>query len=653
MTPNATRLMTDMQEKAMIDGIAAYVFAEFTKAIGARAAITRRMMHAIYANNLTYAPEACPRTEVDIYQGLIHSKANTVESWLKSVMLSAVNQLWDVQATAVPELPEAMNKAVYSMLLQAVQQAGGQVAESDMKGLEQALHELAQKHVKAVADDKVAKMKTYIADMMDDAEFPVVLAQFLVNVAHTTHGVLVGPEFGLKSVLIHDESADNGVRTAMRMVPQFRSADPLTVYWTADCTTPRDGTAIIEDSLVKVNTLLDAVENKIPGYIADTINEITSHSWQYNASLTPVDQHLTQVRKDEGLGMLVEGTKRILHYRGLVPGRLLKPYMESRPNFKEARMYECEVQVVDGRTVFLLTDVNQTLNRCYYITSMYNKGPTMVGNGLPDVLRTTERTCNAALRAMVKNMPFAAAPIAEADVTRFVDPEDINNFKLVPGKTYKVESDPLGGGQRAINAMEIPSNADQFLAVYNGFVGEADRVCGIPSYVTGTLDIASMARTASGLSILMRAATVVLQNVVANIDERVFTPMIRACYNWLMLNHPDRSIKADAAVLARGASGVLNRELGQARLQELLQLIAPFAQAQLLPPQVVLGLLREIISNTGYDADSLIPNDATAKAIQFSNALAQANSVPDAAASGMMIPPSAGANTPVGTPAIK
>src|SRR5574343_1214987 len=537
-----------------------------------------------------------------------------------------------------------MSKAIYAMLVECVQRAGQGLPPGDLDKLKDALDQLARKHIKEVADEKVQRIKLSIADLMEDAQFHTALSGFLVDYAHNTHAVLCGPEFALKDVLKYDDTAPGCVITTKRMEASFRSVDPLTFYWTSDSVDPGTGTGVIEDALIRVNDLLDAVENEVPGYIAEAIDRITQQSWRYNHALTPTDSHLAQIRKDEALYLGVEGTKRRIMYRGLLPGRLLKAHKQNDPNFKEARMYECEVWVIEGTTVYLRTDVNPMVNRPYYTASLYNRGKTMVGNGIPDVLYTTERMCNAAMRAMAKNMPYAADPFAEVDINRMVDPEDITNFTLRPGKTYKVEADPLGGGQRAIAVAEIPSNVDKFLAVYNSCTQEADRVCGIPAYVAGTLDIASMARTMGGLSILMRAATVVLQNGVTNLDDRGFTRMIRTCYNWLMLYHPDTSIKADAAVQARGASGVLNRELSQAKLQELLQLLAPFAQGQLIPPEVVLQLVREIIEGSGYDASKLIPPNAASSALQFANALAAANPPTDGTgAPTMPVPPSAGA----------
>lgn len=630
-----------------VDVIASYVHAQLTRAIVARRAITERMGWAIYANNLSYAPGLCPEGEVSIYQGLIAAKSSVVESWLKSVLLSAVQQLWTLQPTAIPELPEALSNAVYAMLQQEA--ASGGIPPEKLPELKGALESLALKHASEVAGEKVEVMIKYIQDMMDDANFLSAFSACITDFAKSTHMVLAGPELVAKQVLQHSAEAPNGVEIATKMVMSFRRVDPLTFYWSSDATSPADASYLIEDCAVQSNDLLDAIDAQMPGFIEAAVWKVTAEHWSYNGTLTPTDQHLAMVRKGELETVYADGNKRCLKYRGLFPGHKLEAYREG---IDKRRHYECEVWIVDGTTVRLLFDVDRMTNRNYYVASMYNKGSTMVGNGVCDVLRTTERVCNAALRAIAKNMPYAAAPFGEVDKSRLANPADQVEFALRPEKLYEIEPDPFGGGQPAIRLSEIPSNTERFMAVYQGFAQEADRVSGIPAYVSGTLDIASMARTASGLAILMKSATVVLQNGVANLDENLFSKLVTNCYNWMMLYHPDKSMKADASVKSRGTSGVLNRELGQARLQELLQLLAPFSQAGMLPPEVIMQLLREIVANTGYDADKIIPPDATAKALQFSNAIAQANA-PQAPTGFSPSPTTASPGMNAGTPALR
>lgn len=627
MTPQDPRdaAVAEYIPEVAIDAIASHVHEQFTRAIMVRRPITERMQRAIYARNLSYMPGECPEGEVNVYSGLVSAKATVVESWLKGVLLSAVPQLWTLEPTERPELPQAVNDAIYARLLQALQQSG--LSPDEVEVAREAMEKMARKHVADIASENTEHIVTYIKDMLDDGGFIAELSEALSDLAHNTHMVMAGPTLVAKPTIVHDDAPDSisGVKVVTKMTLAFRRVDPLTFYWSNDSTNPQDGAFVIEDASVCMNELLDAVESKVPGFIPEAVWKITDQNWAYNHSMTPTDQYLEHVRKGHAMVGHSDNRRRCVKYSGLIPGNKLEHYMDG---IDKRRHYECEVWIIDGTTVRLMFNQNPMTNRNFYTASLYSKAGAMVGMGVCDVVHDSQRMCNAAMRATAKNMPFAAAPWGEFDSSRLANANDRANFVLRPEKLYEVEPDPFGGGRPVITLNTIPSNAAEFNGIYQSYSQEADRISGIPAYISGQIDIASMARTATGLSILMKSATVVLQNGVMNIDSRLFAKLISACYMWVMLYHPDPAIKADARVRARGASGVLNREMSQAKLYDLLQLLAPYAGSGLLPPTVILTLLREIVEGSGYDPDKIIPPDAAAQALEFANALAAARAPP-------------------------
>jgi hypothetical protein len=82
--------------------------------------------------------------------------------------------------------------------------------------------------------------------------------------------------------------------------------------------------------------------------------------------------------------------------------------------------------------------------------------------------------------------------------------------------------------------------------------------------------------------------------------------LVRGFYSYNMLTHPDDGIKADAQIIASGATGLLQRELSQARLVEILQLLAPFIPVWDTMPDGLKVLLREVLKQTGLPVDQII-----------------------------------------------
>ena len=70
----------------------------------------------------------------------------------------------------------------------------------------------------------------------------------------------------------------------------------------------------------------------------------------------------------------------------------------------------------------------------------------------------------------------------------------------------------------------------------------ADDHSGIPSYVTGDLNVQGAGRTASGLSMLMGSAGKGIRQVVMHIDN-VIKPVIHRIFLYNMRYNEDESIK--------------------------------------------------------------------------------------------------------------
>jgi hypothetical protein len=72
--------------------------------------------------------------------------------------------------------------------------------------------------------------------------------------------------------------------------------------------------------------------------------------------------------------------------------------------------------------------------------------------------------------------------------------------------------------------------------------------------------------TASGMSMLMGAANIMIKDLVSSWDEGVTRSFITGMYRWNMQFHPDSAIKGDFDVKARGSSSLVAREV---RAQQL------------------------------------------------------------------------------------
>ena len=319
---------------------------------------------------------------------------------------------------------------------------------------------------------------------------------------------------------------------------------------------------------------------------------------------------------------------RCIRFFGRVPNRLLRDVMPNAEKLDIRRSSEVEVWLVNSTVVRCMLNVLPKSVRPFFSTSFYTPDNAVVGEGICDVLRHCERAANAALRNMMKNLPFAAAPLIEVARERMLDPKDAAGLEIKAGATYDVTTSGFGDDQPLFRFSIVPVNIEAMDTILTRFEARADELSGIPQHVSGSIDVASMARTASGLAMIMRAATQTLQNVVSNLDTFIIEPIITVLYDMVMLYDPDVRTKGDSSVVAQGVAGILNREYGQAQLREMLNVCAPYAQAGLVPPTLLVTLIRAILAEAGYDADALVPMDTSARALEWQSVLQKSSGAP-------------------------
>jgi hypothetical protein len=217
-------------------------------------------------------------------------------------------------------------------------------------------------------------------------------------------------------------------------------------------------------------------------------------------------------------------------------------------------------------------------------------------------------------------MGYASGPIGEAVSERVSETEDPTDIR--PYRIMLVGPDMTGTGAPAYKFHNVDSIANDLKGVIEYYMKLADDLSGIPAYVLGNPQVAGAGRTMGGLSMLMGNAAKGIKNVQLNIDRDVITGIVSGFFMYNMLTSKDDGLKADAKVIARGATGLLQRELAQTRTVEILQLLTPFVQKGpngepgAIPEEGISILLREVLKPTGLPIDDIIPDPKSAQNAQ-------------------------------------
>ena len=177
--------------------------------------------------------------------------------------------------------------------------------------------------------------------------------------------------------------------------------------------------------------------------------------------------------------------------------------------------------------------------------------------------------------------------------------------------------------------------------MFDKFRQLADEQTGIPSYSHGMTGVQSMTRTASGMSMLLGAASLNIKTVVKNLDDFLLRPLGQSYFQWNMqFFEGDLDTQGDLEIKAMGTNSLMQKEVRSQRLTMFLQT----AQNPAIAPFVKMSkLISELAYSLDLDPDEILndPEEAAiaAQIIGMQNNVGQATgseAVPTDEQSGVM-----------------
>lgn len=593
------------QQEEIADSLARYVRNCFIEAEMYRriSGVEERLLRALRARRYVYDPEdAGLLGGIDVYIGLSALKCRAAESWINDILLSAIDKPWTIKPTPIPDLPNWMKEQVVDALQLELTQAG---IPFDLRARAKQLKDAALKYAQEKATSACAGMETRIEDQLLEGNWREAFAEFVQDFSTFPAAFFRAPNIENKRRL---EWNGNKVIEKVDTIYTVRRISPFDSYPSLESTTPRNGRYFIERRKLQFDELHMCLG--LEGYNDQTIRQLLDQyrNTGFEELLRPDFQR--KFLQDTYTPTLDRKTLDTLIYNGKIPGSLL---LEHNVLVEDPEaQYECEIWTTNNQTTKAILNPYPLQERPIFSSSFVKVPGSLWGEGLCDILRDTQRVVNSSARAVVRNEGYSSGPIGEVDTDRLTPGE--NADELVPYKLFHTETDPTGKGNPAYRFFNIPTVIPELLQVWDKFSKIADDLSGVPPYVMGNMQVAGAGRTMGGLSMMMANAAKGIKNSILNVDRDSIEPCIEFYYNMNMKYDDNPDIKADARIVARGATGLLQRELAQARTMEILQALTPYAMPTQpgVPPVIPMPgmqiLIREVLKTTGLPVDEIIPN---------------------------------------------
>jgi len=332
---------------------------------------------------------------------------------------------------------------------------------------------------------------------------------------------------------------------------------------------------------------------KRPYFRANVIDEVIEAGESYDKKYWEDD--LSDYAPDHGIDRF-----EVLEYWGMCDIDMLEENgVEIPKDLKEFDELQTNIWISNGKLIRMVLNPFKPAT-IPYMAAPYELNPySFFGVGLAENMDDTQTLMNGFMRMSVDNAVLSGNLLIEVDETNLVPGQDLSVY---PGKVFRRQG---GAPGQAIFGTKFPNVSNENLQLFDKARQLADESTGLPSFAHGQTGVSGVGRTASGISMLMNAASGSIKTVIKNVDDYLLKPLGEGMFRFNMQFNFDKDIKGDLEVVARGTESLMANEVRSQRLMSFLQVasnpvLAPFAKFNYI--------IREIAKSMELDPEKVTNN---------------------------------------------
>ena len=626
--------MNERQAEPLMLGLAGYLRSAFDAAKRSKDPIKRAMLKALRQRNGEYEPTKLAQIQTqggsEIYMMITEVKCRAAESWLRDILMDTGTPPWDIKPTPKPDLPDATDESINKLLGERVtgmiEQVGQAPTPEQVSEFKEIIAQDLRFEVLQNAQNRADGMKQTIADQFAEGGLSEGFNEFITDLVTFPAAILKGPCIRRQRKLSWDTEEGNTIAVAdEQLAPEFERVDPFRFYPEPGISRVSDGYVFEHHPLTRMS-LSDLIG--VPGYDDDAIRELLMIGNGQSWISSDVDLEKDELERKHSTEQRPTEIYDALEFWGKISGKMLIEWGLTEDEVEDpAKEYDANVWVVGNFVIKAILNYDPLGEKPYAVTSFIKSPGAFWGKGIPEIIEDVQNVCNAAARSLVNNMGIASGPQVEVNLERIPANEDIT--QMHPWRIWQVLNDPLGGSAPAVRFNQPNDNSGALMQVYQQFSSLADDHSGIPSYMSGDLNVQGAGRTASGLSMLMGSAGKSIRQVVMHIDSDIIKLVVHRMFVYNMRYSDDESIKGDAQIVPRGAINLAVKDTVNTRRVEFLQATANEFDMQIIGPDGRAAILREVAKGLQMPEDEVVPTrDKIAFAKRQAQALEQAQPTP-------------------------
>ena len=433
------------------------------------------------------------------------------------------------------------------------------------------------------------KMQKKILDQLDASGANKQLRSAAFEMALFGTGVMKGPFAVDKEYAKWDEGGE--YNPTIKTTPQTSHVSVWNFYPDPDANNTGEAQYIIERHKLSKTQVIAL--KKRPMFRKNVIDEVVLQGEDYTKKYWEDD--LNDFAPNYGVERF-----EVLEYWGNVSVELLVANDITIP--KELRQYDdlqANIWYCNGKIIRLVLNPFKPSRIPYYAVPYELNPYSIFGVGIAENMHDTQTLMNGFMRMGVDNAVLSGNLVFEIDETNLVPGQEMS---IYPGKIFRRQG---GAPGQSLFGTKFPNVSQENLQMFDKARQLADESTGLPSFSHGQTGVAGVGRTASGISMLMNAASGGIKTVIKNIDDYLLRPIGEAFFSFNMQFDYDAEAAGDLEVRARGTESLMQNEVRSQRLLQFLQVVnnptlAPFAKM----PYII----REIAKSMDLDPD-LVSNN--------------------------------------------
>ena len=347
------------------------------------------------------------------------------------------------------------------------------------------------------------KMQKKIHDQLEESSASKHLRNSAFEMALFGTGVMKGPFAIDKEYANWGEDGDYD--PVFKTMPQVSHVSVWNFYPDPDANNMDEAQYVIERHKMSRSQLRNL--KKRPMFRDNVIDEVIQLGENYNKEYWEDD--LSDYAPEHGVERF-----DVLEYWGMVDTDMLEEAEVNIPDeLKTFDELQANVWICNGKLIRMVLNPFKPAKIPYH-AAPYELNPySFFGVGIAENMDDTQTLMNGFMRMAVDNAVLSGNLIVEVDETNLVPGQDLS---LYPGKVFRRQG---GAPGQAIFGTKFPNVSSENMMLFDKARVLADESTGFPSFAHGQTGVQGVGRTASGISMLMNAASGSIKTVIKNVDD--------------------------------------------------------------------------------------------------------------------------------------